>query len=84
MDIDKFLECLNSKNYDTETALSIISEYCKLHNKDLDKITKLLPFLASNQMALIQCLQIALPSIISKYKVSSVRDKHGNIIFYFI
>ena len=49
MDINKFIECLNSKNFDTETALSIIQEYCKIYNKDSNKISKLFSILIQNQ-----------------------------------
>ena len=84
MDINKFIECLNSKNFDTETALSIIHEYCKIYNKDSNKISKLFSILIQNQPLLIQFLQISLPRVISKYGIMTLSDKKRNITFYYI
>ena len=84
MDINKFIECLNSKNFDTETALSIIQEYCKIYNKDSNKISKLFSILIQNQPLLIQFLQISLPIVISKHGIITLSNKKRNITFYYI
>ena len=84
MDINKFIECLNSKNFDTETALFVIREYCKIYNKDSNKISKLFSILIQNQPLLIQFLQISLPRVISKYGIMTLSDKKRNITFYYI